>query len=157
LLERLNFGIALSSNKIVGTNVDAKSFAANIDTTNDKQLLNKAIAVLLNGEVSAQTRSVLEKQLKEGVEVKGELGDVSKIPNSAGGSMAAMSNEMSNEEAMQNQKGKPVKGDAVSKAERGIYRYERRMGVQMSPQKPVDPEIAKVFGLVLGSPEFQRK
>ena len=158
LLERLNFGIALSSNKIIGTTVDAKSFAGKIDTKNDKQLMNKAIAVLLYGEVSTQTLSVLEKQLKEGVSVKGELGDVSKIPNSAGASMGAMDSDLTADDSMSlPQKGKAAKGDAVSKAERGGMRYERMMGIRAKAQTPVDPDIAKVFGLVLGSPEFQRK
>jgi uncharacterized protein (DUF1800 family) len=159
LLERLNFGIALSSNKIIGTTVDAKSFAGKIDTKNDQQLMNKAIAVLLYGEVSPQTRSVLEKQLKEGVSVKGELGDVAKIPNSAGAaSMQAMDSDLTVDDSMPiSQKGKAGKGDAVSKAQRGGLRYERMMGLQARAQTPVDPDVAKVFGLVLGSPEFQRK
>jgi uncharacterized protein (DUF1800 family) len=158
LLERLNFGLALSSNKILGTTIDARSFSIGGDIKNEQQLLNKAIAALLNNEVSVQTRNVLEKQLKEGVTVKGELGDVSKIPNSAGGSREAMTNEMTNDdETMQNRRGKAAKGDAVSKAENGILRYERRAGLQARAQAPVDPQIARVFGLVLGSPEFQRR
>jgi uncharacterized protein (DUF1800 family) len=159
LLERLNFGIALSSNKINGTTVDAKSFAGKIDIKNDQQLMNKAIAVLLYGEVSPQTRSVLEKQLKEDLTVKGELGDVSKIPNSAGASMETLDSDLTADDSMPfPQKGKAAKGDAVSKAERGGMRYERMMGMQArTRQTPVDPDVAKVFGLVLGSPEFQRK
>jgi uncharacterized protein (DUF1800 family) len=157
LLERLNFGLALSANKILGTTIDAKSFSSSGGAKNEQQLLDKAIAALLNNEVSPQTRSVLEKQLKEGVEVKGELGDVSKIPNSAGSAMQAMNDEMTDDDAMQDRKGKAAKGDAVSKAERGGMRYERMMGMQARAQAPVDPQVAKVFGLVLGSPEFQRR
>ncbi|MBI3649474.1 MAG: DUF1800 domain-containing protein [Acidobacteria bacterium] len=158
LLERLNFGLALSSNKILGATIDPKIFVGNVDAKNQQQLLDKAIAMLLNGEVSTQTRGVLETQLKEGVAVKGELGDVSKIPNAAGTTMAESHEAMiADDEAMRNRQGKAAKGDAISKAERGGMRYERMMGIQARTQAPVDPEVAKVFGLVLGSPEFQRK
>jgi uncharacterized protein (DUF1800 family) len=161
LLERLNFGLAFSSNKIVGTTINAKNVAGNVEANNDRQLMDKAIAVLLYGEVSPQTRSVLEKQLKEGVAVKGELGDASKIPNSAGASsMQTMDSDLTADDSMSlPQKGKAAKGDAVSKAEKGLMRYERMTGGRQTTrtQPSVDPEIAKVFGLVLGSPEFQRK
>jgi uncharacterized protein (DUF1800 family) len=160
LLERLNFGLAFSSNKIAGTIINAKNVVGDLDAKNDRQLMDKAIAVLLNGEVSPQTRSVLEKQLKEDMVVKGELGDTSKIPNSAGASsMQMMENDLTADDSTSlPQKGKAAKGDAVSKAEKGLLRYERMTGRQTArTQAPVDPEIAKVFGLVLGSPEFQRK
>jgi uncharacterized protein (DUF1800 family) len=160
LLERLNFGLAFSSNKIVGTTIDSKRLAGSQQATSDRQLMDTAIAVLLNGEVSAQTRSVLEKQMQEGVAVKGELGDVSKIPGAAGTSQRQMTDsDLTVDDSMTPpQRGKAAKGDAVSKAERGLLRSERMMGRQVArSQPPVDPEVAKVFGLVLGSPEFQRK
>lgn len=160
LLERLNFGLAFSSNKIMGTTINAKNVAGDMDAGNDRQVMDKAIAVLLNGEVSQQTRSVLEKQLKEGVAVKGELGDASKIPSSAGAATMQMAeNDLTVDDSnMAPQKGKAAKGDAVSKAEKGLQRYDRMVARQgTGKQPPVDPEIAKVFGLVLGSPEFQRK
>ena len=73
LLERLNFGLALSANRVRGTTVDMKSVAAGIESAKSEQVMERAIAVLLNGEVSQQTRAVLDRQLKEGVPVKGEL------------------------------------------------------------------------------------
>jgi uncharacterized protein (DUF1800 family) len=162
LLERLNFGLALSANKIAGTNADVNKVAGKVDVKNQTQTLDKAIAVLLNNEVSTQTRTVIEKQLKEGVAVKGELGDESKIPTIAGASAkAAMdADEMMNDDAPSVQRKRNISGgDQVSKAERNLLGFERRMGMQ-SPtitRTPVDPQLAKVFGLVLGSPEFQRR
>jgi hypothetical protein len=162
LLERLNFALALSANKIAGTNADVNKVAGKVDAQNQTQTLDQAIAVILNSEVSPQTRSVLEKQLKDGVAVRGELGDESKIPSIAGASANA---QMDAEEMMQDddapvQRKKAVAGgDQVSKAERSLIGFERRMGIQ-SPtiaHTPVDPQLAKVFGLVLGSPEFQRR
>ncbi len=161
LLERLNFALALSANKIAGTNTDVNKVAGKVDANNQAQILDKAIAVLLNSEVSTQTRSVLEKQLKDGVAVKGELGDEAKIPTIAGASANAArdAEEMMNDENAPQRKRNVSGGDQTSKAERNLIGFERRMGLQ-SPtiaHTPVDPQLAKVFGLVLGSPEFQRR
>jgi uncharacterized protein (DUF1800 family) len=64
LLERLNFGLALAANRIQGTQVDVKRIAA-LNRVEPDQALNRAIAVILNNEVSSETRRMLEKQLKE--------------------------------------------------------------------------------------------
>lgn len=71
LLERLNFAIAVSSSRIPGTTVDLKNFQG---STKD-QTLDKAINIILNGEVSATTRATLKTQIgqplpevKEGTE-----------------------------------------------------------------------------------------
>src|SRR6185503_4083253 len=73
LLERLNFGLALSANKLRGTTVDLKRIAPETAGKNTTQTLDQAIALLLNKDVSPQTRAVLEKQMAEGVPVKGEF------------------------------------------------------------------------------------
>jgi hypothetical protein len=114
--------------------------------------MEKAIAALLNGDISPQTRTVLDKQLREGVSVKGELGAVPPIPQGddlmAENSMQALP---ANQGAGKGQKG-------VGNPEQ----MERRFGVRanLRPQIAMssdDLETAKVFGLVLGSPEFQRR
>ncbi len=61
LLERLNFAVAIASNRIPGSRVNLEKFAMPDKT----QSLNKAIAAILNGEISPATRSNLEKQLKQ--------------------------------------------------------------------------------------------
>ncbi|HWP44536.1 MAG TPA: DUF1800 domain-containing protein [Blastocatellia bacterium] len=105
LLERLNFGLALSSNRLRGVVVDVNRLAK--ASGESGQTLDRAIAVLLNGEVSKATRTVLDKQLKEGAPVKGDLDHKSR-------------------------------GESVD-------------------EMTTHQEIARVFGLVLGSPEFQRR
>jgi hypothetical protein len=102
LLERMNFGLALSGNRLRGTGVDLMRVTAGIDGGRGKPLLERAIAVLLHGDVSPHTRAVLERQLAEDVPVQSEVGkDISAaVPPAA---------------------------------------------------------VAKVVGLVLGSPEFQRR
>lgn len=151
LLERLNFGLALSSNRVRGTAVDPKGLTASVKTSDPARLMDHAIKVLLHNDVSAATRSVLEKQLKEGVPVKGQLGEVPQIATNR-------EDRPASDDAMMaggTPEGSPLRG----KGNNGIRRAERMgWGIQGNvPSPSIDPEIAKVFGLVLGSPEFQRR
>ena len=61
LLERLNFAIALSSNRIPGTRANLGKFAAGEKTA----ILEKSLGVILGGEVSPQTRAMLMKQIEQ--------------------------------------------------------------------------------------------
>jgi uncharacterized protein (DUF1800 family) len=61
LLERLNFAIALSSNRIPNTKVNLSKFEAK-----DKaKMLDNAIAVILDGEISPNTKANLLKQIEQ--------------------------------------------------------------------------------------------
>jgi len=150
LLERLNFGLALTTNKLRGAAFDVKRATGGIDMSDRQRVMEQAIVSLLNGDISPQTRTVLDKQLKEGVPVKGELGAVPPIPTGddvmAGNSMEALP---------------PNQG--AGKAQKGVgnpERLERRFGLNAGTQIAMsadDLETAKVFGLVLGAPEFQRR
>ena len=152
LLERLNFGLALTTNKLRGAAFDVKHAAGTVNMTDRQGIIEKAIASLLYGDISQQTRTVLEKQLKEGVPVKGELGAVPPIPT---GDDVVAENSM---EALPPNQG-PGKGQ---KGVGNPERLERRYGMRQSagPQIAMsldDMESAKAFGLVLGAPEFQRR
>jgi hypothetical protein len=61
LLERLNFAIAVSSNRIPGTRVSLKNFAS----TDKSKILETAIARILDDDVSAATRTTLRKQIEQ--------------------------------------------------------------------------------------------
>jgi uncharacterized protein (DUF1800 family) len=61
LLERMNFAIAVSSNRIPGTRVDLKNFTS----ADKKRVLNVALDRILNGDVSAATRATLAKQIEQ--------------------------------------------------------------------------------------------
>jgi len=61
LLERLNFAVAIASNRIPGTRVDLKQFAS----PDKSQILNKAVAEILDGEISPATKANLIKQLEK--------------------------------------------------------------------------------------------
>jgi uncharacterized protein (DUF1800 family) len=115
LLERLNFALALSTNRIPGTAVDPARAMAGIDPVQWERLLARAIDLLLHGDVSAQTRAILDRQSRENLPVLGALN-----------------------------------GEAGTHAETS----EATLG---SAAPAAVPQVARVVGLVLGSPEFQRR
>ena len=61
LLERMNFAVALSSNRIPNTKVSLAKFEASSQT----EILNKAIGEVLNNEISANTKTTLLKQIEQ--------------------------------------------------------------------------------------------
>jgi uncharacterized protein (DUF1800 family) len=61
LLERLNFAVAVASNRIPGTKVDLKAFEAK----DKQQILTKAIEDVLEGEISTATKNTLLKQIEQ--------------------------------------------------------------------------------------------
>jgi uncharacterized protein (DUF1800 family) len=85
LLERMNFAVALASNRIPQTRVDLKKFEAKTKP----EILDKAIAEILDGEVSAATKTTLLKQLEKPLpetkplEIKEEMED-SMMPGGQG-------------------------------------------------------------------------
>ena len=85
LLERLNFAVAIASNRIPGTRVDLKSY----DAKDKTQILDRAVAEILDGEISPATRANLVKQLAQplpAVTAGNELGDANmEVPNMRGG------------------------------------------------------------------------
>lgn len=86
LLERLNFAVALSSNRIPGTKADLKIFEA----ASRAAILDKTIAVVLDNDISPATRATLLKQIEQPLpEVKtpNEVEDDTEMPEMRGGRM----------------------------------------------------------------------
>lgn len=80
LLERLNFAVAIASNRIPGTRVDLKDFS----TTDKAKSLERAIAEILDGDISPATKANLMKQLEQplpDVKAGKELTDEVEVPN----------------------------------------------------------------------------
>ncbi|HQZ96718.1 MAG TPA: DUF1800 domain-containing protein [Pyrinomonadaceae bacterium] len=80
LLERLNFAVAIASNRIPGTRVDLKDFS----TTDKAKSLDRAIAEILDGDISPATKANLLKQLEQplpDVKAGKELTDEVEVPN----------------------------------------------------------------------------
>jgi uncharacterized protein (DUF1800 family) len=71
LLERLNFAIAFSSNRIPNTKVNLSKFDAKDKST----MLDNAIAAILDGEISTKTKANLLKQIEQPLPAV-KIGDV---------------------------------------------------------------------------------
>jgi hypothetical protein len=83
LLERLNFAVAVASNRIPGTRVDLKSY----ESKDKSKILDRAVAEILDGDISAATRSTLMKQVDQPLpEVKAgvETDEDMEVPNMRG-------------------------------------------------------------------------
>lgn len=139
LLERLNFGLALASNRIPGTRINLGKFATGADQTNSsldkKVVLDRFLEVILQGQVSAQTRATLTAQLDQPLPSSATREDV--LPPAE----------------MQTSGVAPAAGPAGGPGER-----QRRLENLMARVPPSgNPDAVKIVGLILGSPEFQRQ
>jgi uncharacterized protein (DUF1800 family) len=63
LLERLNFGLSLASNRIPGTRVDLKRLVA--DAAEKEQIMTRFVNVIVAGDISSKTRDTLLAQMNE--------------------------------------------------------------------------------------------
>ena len=134
LLERLNFGLALASNRIPGTRVDLTRFAGDAkDSTNMERIMDRFLDVIVQGDVSPKTKATLLKQLKE--------------PLPATPPPTTTETSMTNDDAMMNPNG----GGG------GKRRGQQAQVAMADLSKVSNPELVKIVGLILGSPEFQRQ
>ena len=144
LLERMNFALALVSNRIPGTRVDLSRF---ISANSEKQaidkneVLDRFIAVIVGGEISAQTRETLLKQ----------LGDEMTLPPSPPATQIASNNAPANPFETGFQMGV---GFTVPGQQQGPPRQQQLAAV--APAAFNNP-VVRMVGLILGSPEFQRQ
>jgi uncharacterized protein (DUF1800 family) len=134
LLERLNFGLMLASNRIPGTRVDLKRFLGNADdpqSLNRTQIVDRFLNLIVAGEITAKTKEALLKQLNEptALVVPAVKSETAKNDSMAGDLMEAPPPFL---------QGQP--GQQLARADANI----------------TDP-VTKVVGLILGSPEFQRQ
>jgi uncharacterized protein (DUF1800 family) len=128
LLERMNFGLALASNRIPGTRVNLTKLAGTADqshATDKTKILNQFLSSILGGDISKATRETLLKQLDEQVAV----------------SLPAPRAQMAPADET------PSQMDGPRAAQRQLARREANIS---------DP-VTKVVGLILGTPEFQRQ
>ncbi len=126
LLERLNFAIALAGNRIPGTRVNLKEFEAK----DKSQILERAIAEVLDGEISPNTKQMLLKRINEPLPEP-------KVALDSGDS-----------EAMENM---AMMGGGQGGGRKGNQRQVKLLAPSGNA------EVFKVVGLILGTPEFQRQ
>ncbi|HYJ45375.1 MAG TPA: DUF1800 family protein, partial [Pyrinomonadaceae bacterium] len=135
LLERLNFGLALASNRIPGTRVDLSRFTDGAkDSANMERVMDRFLEVIVQGDVSPRTKATLLKQLKE--------------PLPVAPPQTAEANATADDNAMMRRGGGGLGGGR---------RGQQGQVALADLSKVSNPELVKVVGLILGSPEFQRQ
>jgi uncharacterized protein (DUF1800 family) len=81
LLSRMNFSLALTSNRIRGVAVNTDTLFGNDTSANPHAALDHAILLLLGGPASPETRDTLEKQLDDPQILRASLDDPVKSVN----------------------------------------------------------------------------
>jgi uncharacterized protein (DUF1800 family) len=133
LLERMNFGLALASNRIPGTRVNLSRLpAGNSDMSTDKvRVMDQYLSTILGGDVSPNTRETLLKQLDQPTVVS--MPERRPQTGQAGVGTGPGEIKPGGEAAIAQQRPRP-RGDAS-----------------------INDPVTKVVGLILGTPEFQRQ
>ncbi|MFZ0921856.1 MAG: hypothetical protein WA020_02250, partial [Candidatus Acidiferrales bacterium] len=80
-LNRLNFALTLATNHVPGTSTDLAGLLGQDADTNAELALSRALDDFLGGEISAQTRATLEKQLSDPQILQARLDDPVKHVN----------------------------------------------------------------------------
>jgi uncharacterized protein (DUF1800 family) len=133
LLERLNFGLMLASNRIPGTRVDLKQFVQADASLDNRQIMDRFLALIVPGEVTPKTKEVLLKQLDEPAPlIVAAITAEGRNANTSSQGMDSMDPQQPLRPRQQRQQ--LARGDA----------------------NITDP-VTKIVGLILGSPEFQRQ
>jgi len=140
LLERMNFALALVSNRIPGTRVDLSRFVTDISgskSIDKEKLLDRFVTSIMGGEISAQTRATLLKQLDDQVVLPS-------ISPTQVASFKAPVNPF--ETAFQR--------GALNPGGGGGQQQQQLASVSAAE---INNALVKLAGLILGSPEFQRQ
>jgi uncharacterized protein (DUF1800 family) len=83
LLNRMNFSLALTANRLRGTQVEIEPLLGGPSAADPHATLDLAIRVFLGGQVSMQTHEILEKQLTDPQILQASLDDPVKQVNAA--------------------------------------------------------------------------
>ena len=127
LLERMNFAVALASNRIPQAKVNLTRF----DGNSKQQILDKAVSEILEGNIAPNTKQILTKQIEQPlIEPK----------------LEAKADDMETEMSMM------IKAVGQGGGKRGMGGAQNRL---LAPSG--NAEVFKVVGLILGSPDFQRQ
>ena len=142
LLERMNFGLALVSNRIPGTHVDLSRFVGdmNAKSVDKAKLLDRFVTLIVGGEISPKTRETLLKQLSDQVTLPAATPRVQTAAN------VAPPNPF--ETAFQRGNLNPGGGGPQQQQQQQLARVD---------VAAIDNPLVKIAGLILGSPEFQRQ
>jgi uncharacterized protein (DUF1800 family) len=80
LLQRMNFALALSDNRIPGARVNLQNLLAGVNTKRQSEVVDHFVRLLLRGQVSPQTRETIDKSLSErSLAMAGGQANVAKV------------------------------------------------------------------------------
>jgi hypothetical protein len=131
LLERMNFGLALASNRIPGTRVDLNRFLTTSEqrpSLNKTEIMDRFLSLIVAGDISPKTKETLMKQFNETpIVVSGTTPENARASANMGSGLM----------------------DALP-------RRQQRQQLARADASITDP-TTKIVGLILGSPEFQRQ
>jgi uncharacterized protein (DUF1800 family) len=147
LLERMNFALALVSNRIPGTRVDLSKLMseAKPGAAIDKaRLLDRLVGVIVGGEISAKTRDTLLKQLSDQITFP-------PAPRAQVASNVAPANPF--EEGFQ----RGNLGQGLGGPQQQQQQQQPQPQLARINASNIDNPVVKLAGLILGSPEFQRQ
>jgi hypothetical protein len=128
LLERMNFGLALASNRVPGTRVNLRRLAGSPvqgESFDKSKVMDSFLTTILGGDVSAATRETLMKQLDQPAVVNVPAPRAQMEPERDTGQMDLP----------------------------GPRQQQQRPRVEANINDP----LTKTVGLILGTPEFQRQ
>ncbi len=131
LLERMNFGLALASNRIPGTRVDLNRFVSSSEkgqSLSKPQIMDRFLSLIIAGDISTKTKEALMQQFNE---------QPIALPAATAANMPA---------------GASMPGEMMD----GPPRRQQRQQLARAEANITDP-VTKIVGLILGSPEFQRQ
>ncbi len=140
LLERMNFALALVSNRIPGTRVDLSRLMSDTkpgSSIDKAKLLDRLVGSIVGGEMSEKTRATLLKQLSDQITLP-------PTPPAQAASNGAPANPF--ETAFERGNFNPGGG----------AQQQQQQLARMNPAS-IDNPVVKLAGLILGSPEFQRQ
>jgi uncharacterized protein (DUF1800 family) len=149
LLGRMNFALALSAGKVRGVKVDSAnqatakpSDARSTAATDSQATLAMLENSLLAGDISKQTHDTISKQL-ESAKINAQVQTGAQKPKSA-----VKTNPAPTKSPLET-------GLAPSLANSNTKQAAKPQPKQEDPKHP--PNVATITGLILGSPEFQKR
>jgi uncharacterized protein (DUF1800 family) len=74
LLERMNFALALSANRIPGTQANLEAPALKTGSGQPAEVVDRCVKLLLHGEISSQSRAMIDKTLSENITAEAHGG-----------------------------------------------------------------------------------
>lgn len=83
LLNRINFSLALTANRLRGVQVNMETLLGQLPGADPHAALDRAVQVILAGQASSQTRETLEKQLDDPQILQASLDDPVRQVNAA--------------------------------------------------------------------------